>query len=151
MCTRIIAVFVIAALPWRSSAADAPSVSNLIAPYLDEQTMAVVHLDVTAIDVDGPVERVAKATGFNVQLIAGPQRAVREALAAFRKAGAKDVYAVVSAEDLPMPGPFVLIPRAGTNDADLKSALAVLGSETVEPLDGMMFAGGKRSRDRFRG
>ena len=72
-------------------------------------------------------------------------------MATFRKAGATDLYAVLSLADLPNPGPFVLVPRAGANDKELKSALRLLGGwQTVEPLDGVMFAGSKSARDRLR-
>ena len=40
---------------------------------------------------------------------------------------------------------------AGANDAELKTALVIFGTELVEPLDDVMFAGGKATRDRLRG
>ncbi|HEY1380964.1 MAG TPA: DUF1559 domain-containing protein [Gemmataceae bacterium] len=140
----------LAALAWPVPAADPADAAKVVAPYLDDQTAAVARLDVAHLDVDAAAERFAAAAGVNVRQIADARRAVREALAAFRKAGASELYAVVSLADLPSPGPFVLAPRAGANDDDLKRALAVLGAQVVEPLDGFMFAGGKTTRDRLR-
>ncbi len=140
----------LAALPRGTPAAD-PAAAKAVAPYLDDQAVAVAHLDVAAIDVDATADRVAKLAGIDARQFADTRRAVREALAGFRKAGATDLYAVASVADLPFPGPFVLVPRAGANDEDLRRVLRILGTEVVEPLDGVMFAGGKATRDRLRG
>jgi hypothetical protein len=150
MRARILVVLGLTLIPQMSPAAEPAATAQFVAPYLDDQTIAVAHVDLAGLDVDAAVERFAKVAGIDVQLLAVPRRSAREAVAAFRKAGAKDLYAVFSVADLPNPGPFVLVPRAGANDAELKSALAILGNETVEPLDGVMFAGGKATRERLR-
>jgi hypothetical protein len=152
MRIRIIAAtFAVVLLAALSPSAEPAATAKLVAPYLDDQAFAIAHVDLASLDVDAAVERFAKLAGVNVQQLADPRRAVREAVAAFRKAGANELYAVLSVADLPNPGPFVLVPRAGTNDDELKAALLVVGNETVEPLDGVMFAGSKKALDRLRG
>jgi hypothetical protein len=121
-----------------------------IAPYLDDQTVAVAHIDLSAVEVDAAVARITKAAGLPPQQIAGPKEGIKKALAGFRDGGARELYFVFSMADLPFPGPFVIVPRTGGNDAALKSALAVLGMQEVEPLGNVMFAGGKQSLERLR-
>ena len=108
-------------------------------------------MDLTKIDVDAAFERFAKVAGVDAKLLAGPHRAAREAVAALRKAGAKDVYAVLSIADLPNPGPFLLIPTTNVNTEELKAALRNLTGQTVEPLDGVMLVGDKRTLERLHG
>jgi hypothetical protein len=150
MRSCLLAIIAITALPWASPAADPTATAKLVAPYIDADTFAVVHVNLGAIDVDAAAERFAKAAGVDMQEFAGARKHVGEALASFRKAGANELFAVVSMADLPFPGPFVLVPRAGTNDAEVTRALGLLGSEVVEPIDGVLFAGSKAARARLK-
>lgn len=138
----------IVAIAATSVAAEGPV--KTIAPYLDDETFAVVRLDLAGIDANASVEHLAKFAGIGSGQVANGLRTVREAIGAFQKAGAKEIFAVISMSDLPNPGPFVLAPRAGANDAELTRALRVFGMETVEPIDGMMFAGSQAARERLR-
>src|SRR4051812_34081935 len=103
------AAILLVALPRTTHAADPAAAAKTVAPYLDAGTVAVARLDLAAIDVDAALDRFAKAAGINPDQLADPRRAVREGLAAFRKAGATDVLAVFSVADLPNPGPFLLV------------------------------------------
>src|SRR5262249_46519757 len=77
--------------------------------------------------------------------------AVRDALARFRQAGVLELYAVLSLADIPGPGPFVLVPLEGGANADaVRQALAVLGTETTDTINGVVFAGGRSTRERLR-
>jgi hypothetical protein len=146
-----IALVLLAAAASASPAAEPAAAARFVTPYLDEQAVAIIHLDLTGLEVDDAFERIARAAGIDPKEFAVTLRAWRDGLAAFRKAGANDVYGVLSVADLPQPGMFVLAPRSGANDAELKAALGLLATETVEPLDGVMFAGGKSTLSRLRG
>ena len=146
--TGLIAIAILAVV--QAPAADPAAAAKVAAPYLDDQTFAVAHVDLVGLDVDGAVERFAKVAGVNLQQFADPRRTAGEAVASFRRAGAKDLYVVFSLTDLPNPGPFVLVPRAGINDAQLKTALAIFGNETAEPLGDIMFCGAKSTLKRLR-
>src|SRR5439155_10257260 len=70
-----------------------------------------------------------------------------------RKAGARELYAVVSVADLPAPGPFLLAFTDGDPDA-ARQVLAELRLETAEVIpgrEGVVFAGPKAARARLRG
>jgi hypothetical protein len=150
MRTRNLAVLALVLIPRMSLAADPAVAAKAVAPFLDDRTIAVAHVNLTGIDVDAAVERFAKVAGVDAQLLADPRRAAHEGLAAIRKAGANDFYVVVSLADLPDAGPFVLVPRAGANDEELKRYLVSLGHGAVAPVGGMMFCGSKSSLDRLR-
>jgi hypothetical protein len=145
MHMRIAALAALVLIP-SSRAADA---AKAVAPYLDDQTVAVAHIDLSAVEVEDAAARIAKAGQLPPQLLAGPREGLKKALAAFRDAGAGNVYVVFSMDDLPFPGPFLIVPRTG-NDAALKSAFKVLGTDTIEPLGDVMFAGGKKSFERLK-
>jgi hypothetical protein len=134
----------------RGANATAADATSFVAPYLDEQTVAVAHVNLAALDADAAVERFAKVAGIDPKQLAGPGREFREGVAAFQKAGATDLYAILSMADIPQPGIFVIVPRGGANDSELKAALGKLGTQVVELLDGVMFAGGKPTLDRLR-
>lgn len=144
----ILALGIVATLFRPIPAADPAAAVKAVAPYLDDATVAVARLDVTALEA--AEERLTKLAGANANLLADARRAVRDAVAALRKAGASEVYAVVSMSDLPQPGPFLLVPRAEADDEALKKVFAAYGPGHVEPLDGMMFAGFPATRERLR-
>ena len=129
MHMRIAALAALVLIP-SSRAADA---AKAVAPYLDDQTVAVAHIDLSAVEVEDAAARIAKAGQLPPQLLAGPREGLKKALAAFRDAGAGNVYVVFSMDDLPFPGPFLIVPRTG-NDAALKSAFKVLGKNTLNEM-----------------
>src|SRR5438093_13327597 len=90
LLTPTAAAGLLVALTWPLPAADPQAAAKLVAPYLDDQTVAVVRLDVANLDVDAAVERFAKVAGVNAQHLGDARRSVREGLAAFRKAGATE-------------------------------------------------------------
>jgi hypothetical protein len=140
------------ALPAADAPFDPQAAVKLLTPYLDPQTVAVARLDVAGLDTGPAVDRVAKLAGVDANALAAPRRAVTGFLSAVRDAGARELYAVVSLADLPMPGPYLLVPRAeGVKVEELRKALTVMGAQVVEPLDGVVFAGGKATRERLRG
>src|SRR5262245_44251801 len=131
---------------------DAAGAARLLAPFLDEQTAAIVRLDAAGIDVDAAAEKLARYTGQADEEVRKVRRVARDFQARFTRAGGQEFYAVVSVADLPRPGPFVLAPAAGRGDAAaLKDALADLNMETTDVIGGVAFAGSKRTLERLRG
>ena len=59
----LVAVAICSAMPCDSPGGE--PVAKLVAPYLDDQTVAVAHLNLAGIDVDTAVDRIAKATGID--------------------------------------------------------------------------------------
>jgi Protein of unknown function (DUF1559) len=131
---------------------DAAAAAKLVAPFLDEQTIAVARFDLAAIDVDAAANKLATYTGQAADEIAEPRRLARDFQARFTKAGGRELYLVFSIADLPRHGPFVLAPAgAGANAAALKNVLGDLRLDTTDVIGGIAFAGGKDARERLRG
>jgi hypothetical protein len=150
------AALLVAALAVPLPAADAPfdaaTAAWRLAPFLDEQAFAVARVDLTGLNLNDIADRLARLTGLDAGQFAPARRAARDVTDRFRQAGARELYAVVSLADLPMPGPFVLVPLGeGANADEVRRALSVLGTETVETIHGVVFAGGKAARERLRG
>jgi hypothetical protein len=152
MRTRFVAFVV--ALFTATSTTHAADAAKLVAPYLDDQTIGVIHVDLATLDLDVVFDRIAKTPGANAPYFADVRKSLQDGIAAFRKAGANDLYVVFSGADLPQPGPFILVPKAGVNLPEFKAAIQQMGMggrETVEPMGDVIFAGIKTARDRLRG
>ena len=103
--------------------------ANVIAPFIDEQTVAVAHVDLARIAVDA----VAKeAVGWAPQAKAEIDQAGLAAgawLAGFRRAGGREVYVVVSLADADFgggrpAGVFLVVPLGkGVNENALGAML----------------------------
>ena len=106
---------------------DPEAAAKAVAPYLDDRTVAVVQVDLTRLDVDALAKQLAAVANLKMEEIADDKEAVSDALQALLKAGAKDVFLVVSLIDVPSELPFLVLPVA--NDADAKALLELLPKE----------------------
>src|SRR5437899_12052043 len=104
---------------------DAETRAKAIAPYLDEQTIAVGHVDLTRVDADAIAAKVIEYAKLKEEDIAGPKKEVGDWLAAWTKAGVREIYVVVSLADIPGLPPFVVVPLEG--DVDAKNLSDALG------------------------
>jgi hypothetical protein len=93
--------------------------AEAVAPFLDDQTVAVAHVDLTGIDVDALAARgyVNELPGLEAKDIETPKRELRSWLAALIQAGGRDLYVVFSLADLPNQKPFVIVPLPSEADA----------------------------------
>jgi len=108
--------------------------------YLDAQTIGVVRIDVTRLDVNAVVKR-AMGLGIAEDDTAGPRLFVNEVIAKLRGAGVTTVYGVVSGADLPASPVFVVVPLPAGADADKAGAVLKLlpGFQMVKG-DGVVLA-----------
>src|SRR4051812_49421533 len=117
---RISAVALALALAQPVSAADqfdADARARAVAPFVDEQTVGVARVDLTRIDADALLARVAEAAKLEAEEVEGAKRALRGWVAGLTRAGAKELYAVFSLADLPTQPPFVVVPLGSRADA----------------------------------
>jgi len=75
---------------------DSEAAAKAIAPFLDERAVAVAHVDLTRLDVDVVAAWVVKLTKIKPEAIAEPQKFLAEAVKSLTKAGAKDLYFVMT-------------------------------------------------------
>jgi len=106
------------ALALPSAAADnAGSRAKAIAPFLDERTFAVFHVDLTRVDMAAVMDKVRAVARLKKTNLAKDEEEVRGRLTGLIKAGARDMYMVFTLADLPARSPFIVIPLAGDADA----------------------------------
>lgn len=96
---------------------DATARARSIAPFVDERTVAVAHVDLSRLDADALLDWVAEVGRVEKKELEESRREGRTWLADFTKAGGKDMYVALNLIDL-SPEPFVLIvPLAEGADA----------------------------------
>ncbi|MBP8305013.1 MAG: hypothetical protein KBE04_12895, partial [Phycisphaerae bacterium] len=147
-----------ASLPVR--AADPAGVAG---PLIDDQTLAVVRVDLQGIDLDALVDRIRRT----ISDVAGPE-AMEQAKGpleeshaevgarhkAFVQAGAKDLYAVVSLNDL--PGFLAAVPvSAGNREALLNQVQDTIRELQIPAMETYAFgdlvlAGPKETIERIQ-
>lgn len=118
---RISAVMlVLVALPLlalRAGEFDAEARARTIAPFIDEQTVLIAHVDLTRIGVDAFLDWAIEAGRLEVKEMEEPRREWHGWIADLTKAGGKEIYVVVSLADLPMESPLLVVPLGEGADA----------------------------------
>ncbi len=128
---------------------DAESLAREVAPYLDDQTLAVIHVDLTRIDFEPALKQLEKLDTPKRQ-VEEMRRTLKALLDSLKGAGLKRGFAVVSLADLPDP-PLVVLPLdedARANPA-AKLLAELVGYSTWEK-DGVLVAGKERAIKRIR-
>ena len=87
---------------------DPDALAKAVAPFCDEQTIAIFHVNVWQIDGDQLVDKVVQLTKLARDRVVRETATFRQNLAAFKDAGGKDLFVVISLADLPRPGVFVV-------------------------------------------
>ena len=75
---------------------DAAARAKVIAPFLEEQTVAILHVDFTRLDVGATLDEVGQFVPETQPQMAVGKAAGTAMLAAFNQAGGKDVYICVT-------------------------------------------------------
>src|SRR5438094_3129660 len=91
-----------------ATAAEPVDHGKALAPFLDEQTIAVVRVDLSRLDVDRFSRWVTRVTRSDPKEAAEPREALRQVVEGLTKAGVRDVYFVLSLADLPDGTPLVV-------------------------------------------
>jgi hypothetical protein len=159
------------ALP--AAAAEAPhdpdARARAITPYLDPEVVAVGHVDLTRVNLDALVNRLAAIGQVEARELLPDKFDLRRWLADFTKAGGKELYAFLNPADVPQTVCYVIVPlEAG---ADARAIAGLLGSgkpdgptsrtgqganpspfdtEVCEQLGGAVFGGSKAQLERLR-
>jgi hypothetical protein len=111
----LITAFLGSTLP---AAAETKVDPQAVAPFLDDRSFAVLHVDLTGIDVDALVIRLAALAQVEVKDLAQPRNELSRWLKDLTGAGARDLYLVASLIDVPDHSPFVVVPLEKGADAN---------------------------------
>ncbi|MGH7169539.1 MAG: DUF1559 domain-containing protein [Gemmataceae bacterium] len=134
---------------------DAEARARALAPFVEEQTVAVAHMDLTRIDADAVLNWAAEVGRLEAKEVEEPRRELRGWLADLTKAGGKDVYVIVSLADLLTAPPLVILPLAA--GADAQAVRRVLGRVKAfealhfETFGQALIGGSEKARKRLRG
>lgn len=121
---HLTAIVLTAALLAAQPDAKAEVRARAIAPFLDAQTVAVAHADLTRLDID-KIKPLIDLLGFRERDTKdGGAPDVHGVLSALVKAGAKEMFLVASLADIPGQPPFAVVPvRDGADDKAIAAAL----------------------------
>jgi hypothetical protein len=148
---KSLAPLLILALALPAAGADADA--RTVAPFLDEQTVAVARLDLTRLDAGALTKALVDLGGMPAGETAGLKGDADRWLAAFGKAGGKEAFVVFSLSDFP-DGPFVLVPLGEGADPKALAALLDLPGVPAGPRekvsDHVLFAGSAAALRRLR-
>jgi Protein of unknown function (DUF1559) len=134
---------------------DAEAHAKAVAPFLDEQTIAVGHVDLTRVDVNAIAEKLSEYGKLAGDEIDGPKKKVSDWLGAWTKAGVRELYVVVSLADVPGLPPLVVIPLE--EGADAKSIGETLGRTKpfreykFEKVGSALVGGAEKTLSRLKG
>ncbi len=154
---RIAAVMLTLVLPLlalRAGEFDAEARARTIAPFVDGQTVGVLHIDLSRIDADAILDWAVEVGRLEKRELEAPRHALRGWLTNFTKAGGKDLYVIVNLVDLPMEPPLVVVPLAA--GADAKALRGVLGQVEglkllhFEKFEQALVGSGATARKRLR-
>lgn len=120
------AAFVALLLPRFATAADkfdAAAAAKTIAPFIDDETLAVVRIDVARLNVDAVLAELKKLVPVPMEEVAKAQPLADKAVRDFKAAGGQEAYVVVSLRDLPRNPPLIVVPVAAGGDAAAMQAM----------------------------
>lgn len=99
--------------------------ARVIAPFVDEQTVAVIRVDMTRVSLDALYEELGRLFPEGKEDFAAERPRAGKMLAQFTEAGGKDVYFVVTTALVPHGPPgFLVVPiHPGVDEKALRAAL----------------------------
>jgi hypothetical protein len=133
---------------------DADTRAKAVAPFLDDQTIVVVHADLTRMDVDAIAAKLTEYARPFEEHLAEAKRELGDWLGAWTKAGIRDMYVVVSLADVPGQPPLLVIPLEGDSDGkaivEAMSRSKHLEHFKFEKIGSAVVAGGPRTMARLK-
>ena len=147
------------------AADDAAARAKIVAPYVDEQTIAVAHIDLARIDVAAAFQQTAAVLNLSEDRrsqMTAVQNRFQDLIAKLKTAGASELYIPINLADFPLPGPFVIVPVAVGGNARAVADVMHGGRpggptgvpmrfEVCEPMGNVVFCGPKAILERIRG
>src|SRR5262245_46397828 len=111
---------------------DAKELAREIAPYLDDQLLGVVHIDLTNVDPEAAGRALQKA-GLTAKQIEQAVAAGNQLLTALKGAGLKRGFAVMGLTEIPDQPPLLVIPleKEGTAPVLIRVIEGVMHSKQM--------------------
>ncbi len=155
MMKYAVAVLAASAVALSATAADrkfdAEACAKAVAPFLDDSTFAVLHVDLTDVDVNALVEKAAALAGTDPDALPLPRKKAAADVKALKRAGAHDLYLVFSLADVPERSPFLVVPMDNSKSVlEAEAALAPLSLGRLERVGDALVGGDETTIKRLR-
>jgi hypothetical protein len=135
---------------------DAAAKAAAVAPYLDEQTLAVGRVNLQKIDPSAAVKLLSeiapeKNPDFDKQLASVEQKA-KEVLQTLQMAGVTEIYFVISLADVPQQPPFLVAPVKTGSDAQQAAQLlrSLTHLRASKARGGVAIVGSQQTLERLK-
>lgn len=129
--------------------------ARTLTPYVDEQTLFVAHVDLTRLDTEAVWKWILEVGKLEAKDVEEPRREGKAWLDDLLKAGAKEMYAIVSLADLPNESPLVVVPLGDGVDAQAVRRALNRSKDFerlhFEPLGQSLVGGSAAARKRVQG
>jgi hypothetical protein len=135
---------------------DAAAKAAVVAPFLDEQTIAIARVDLRQIDPTEVIKVLSKIAPPNDADFAGHltmlEQKSRQLLAALTQLDVRELYTVISLADLPKEPMFIVTPvKAGGNAEQMAAGLReLLRFEASDTRAGAVVVGKNSTIDRLK-
>jgi hypothetical protein len=130
-----------------ADAFDPVATAKTIAPFVDERTVAIAHVDVSQFDLGPTFDYMGKVAPDMNEVLGKAQASAQSVLDQFRKAGGREMFVVVSLADVPESSPFVVVPLP--DGADESALASILPLEAHRMLHGALVLGSRSTFDRL--
>ncbi|MBC8352636.1 MAG: DUF1559 domain-containing protein [Planctomycetes bacterium] len=123
-----------------------------IAPYVDEQTIAVLYVDFDRIAVPDTFKQVAELVPSQSirNKINANATSARGMITSMKEAGA-ELFVVFSSSDLPAPGPFLIVStKQGADSEKLLAAFKEQKPEACEQVNKVIYSGSAAAFERIK-
>ncbi len=133
---------------------DPEKLAKTVAPYLDDRTVLVAHIDATRLDAKRVMETLAHLSDNEVRDFEAIQKRLEEMLQCFLTAGGTDCYIILSLLDMDWdlialkPAPFIVAPAK--NDGNSLTEFLRKTEGSAELLGDAVVAGSKSTLERLR-
>ena len=111
---------------------DPAACAKTIAPFIDDEALAVVRIDVTRLKVAALADELKKIVPIPADVANQGLPIAEQAVRDFLAAGGKDAYLVVSLRDLPKNPPLVVVPINGGDAAAMQRLLGQHSPATAQ-------------------
>ena len=104
---------------------DADAVAKAVAPYLDDQTFAVLHVDLSRVDADALITKAAAFAKMDAVAAAPLRKELTASVKTLTDAGARDLYVVVSLADVPEHSPFIVLSLTPVKETETENGARI--------------------------
>jgi hypothetical protein len=88
---------------------DGEALAAVVAPFVDDRTVGVIHVDVGNLDVDQVAKKISRLAEIDPEPLAEPVDGIQKVIAVLTKHKVKNVFIVLNLADLPTNPPYFVL------------------------------------------